>query len=268
VSAKFSTLIYEKASHRALIVLNRPDALNAFDKTMQRELKAAWQMVKEDEDVRVVILTGAGNKAFCSGVDLKDGDDPEAKAKKERDPWHHEDAGARLTSKQNGVWKPVITAVNGLCNAGAFYFVYDSDIVLASENATFFDTHVSYGLVTALEPIGLTRRIPLGEVLRIALVGGDERVSAKRAYEIGLVSEVVPHAELLPAAERLAASIASHPPIAVQGTVKAIWRSLDMGRQQGLEMGEMYPRLGNTPEALKQLNEKLARKDKPKWRLR
>lgn len=262
----FATLIYEKANHRALIVLNRPQALNAFDDVMQKELRAAWEDIKNDEDVRVVIVTGAGERAFCSGIDLR-ANEPHA-SKEDSDPWHHEESGSRITARQNGVWKPVITAVNGICNAGAFYFVDDSDIVICSENATFFDTHVSYGLVAALEPIGLLRRVPLGEVLRIALLGSEERMSAQRAFQIGLVSEVTPLAELLPAAERLAQTIAAFPPIAVQGTVQAIWRSMEVGRTTGLEMGAMFTKVGNTPENVQDLSAKLSSRDRPKWRLR
>ena len=263
---QFETLVYEKAGGRALLRLNRPDALNAFNRTMQRELKEVWTDVKQDDDVHVIIVTGTGDRAFCSGVDIREGEDPDSR--RDIDPWHYEDSGARLTSKQNGIWKPVITAVNGICNAGGFYFIYDSDIVICSENATFFDTHVSFGLVAALEPIGLARRVPIGEVLRIALTGADERLSAKRAYEIGLVSEVLPQDELMPAAERLAEIIASHPPIATQGTVQAIWRSLEVGREQALEWGSMFHRVGNTPEAERQLQEKLANPQRRKWRLR
>ena len=104
---QLETLVYEKTDGRALLRFNRPDALNAFDRTMQRELKEVWADVKQDDDVRVIILTGAGDRAFCSGVDIREGEDPNSR--RDIDPWHYEDSGARLTSKQNGVWKPVMS---------------------------------------------------------------------------------------------------------------------------------------------------------------
>jgi enoyl-CoA hydratase/carnithine racemase len=128
---------------------------------------------------------------------------------------------------------------------GAFYWINESDIVICSEDATFFDPHVSYGLTAALEPIGLARRIPMGEVMRIALLGLDERMSAKRALEIGLVSEVLPREELWDRGAELARLIASKPPAAVQGTVRAVWESLDSARTQALRTGLSYTQIGN-----------------------
>ena len=262
------TLTYDKRNHRALITLNRPEVMNAFNLRMQEELKWVWQDVRNDDDVRVVILTGAGEKAFCTGIDLRGWERPEGEDDGSTDLWHAEENGSRLTARQNDVWKPVITAVNGMCCGGAFYFIDDSDIIICSENATFFDSHVSYGLVAALEPIGLLHRIPFGEIMRIALTGLDERVSAQKAQQIGLVSEVVPLDDLVPAAERLAESIASHPPIAVQGTVKAMWRSLEVGRTAAMELGHHYAKRGNTEENIGTLGGQLSRKDRRPWRLR
>jgi enoyl-CoA hydratase/carnithine racemase len=128
---------------------------------------------------------------------------------------------------------------------GAFYWLNEADIVLCSDDATFFDPHVSYGLTAALEPIGLARRIPLGEALRIALLGLDERLSPERALQIGLVSEVLPRAELWVRADEIARVIAAKPPAAIQGTVRAIWESLDATRTQALRTGLSYTQLGN-----------------------
>src|ERR1700753_947857 len=143
------------------------------------------------------------------------------------------------------MWKPGVCAVPGMCTAGAFYFINESDVVICSTDATFFDSHVSAGLVCALEPIGLMRKIGLGEALRIALMGNDERVSADTALRIGLVSEVVAPEELWARAHEIAATIAAKPPAATQGTVKAIWESLDKPYRAALEQGLIYTRLGN-----------------------
>ncbi len=129
---------------------------------------------------------------------------------------------------------------------GAFYFVNESDVVICSSDATFFDSHVSAGLVCALEPIGLMRKIGLGESLRIALMGNDERVSADTALRIGLVSEVVEPDDLWSRAHEIAATIAAKPPSATQGgTVKAIWESLDKPYRVAMEQNLIYTRLGN-----------------------
>jgi len=135
--------------------------------------------------------------------------------------------------------------VQGMCTAGGMYFINEADVVICSVDATFFDSHVTYGMVSALEPIGLMRRVGLGETLRMALVGNDERVSAPTALRIGLVSEVVDRADLWPRAHELAALIAAKPTSATQGTVRAIWESLDRPYRAAMEQGLIYTRLGN-----------------------
>src|SRR5439155_19567093 len=122
------------------------------------------------------------------------------------DVWNHEGPGELLSPKWQQVWKPVVCAVQGICTAGAFYFVNESDIVICSDDATFFDSHVTYGLVSALEPVGLMRKIGLGETLRIAPMGNDERVTAETAVRLGLVNEIVDLDHLRSPAHELAAA--------------------------------------------------------------
>jgi enoyl-CoA hydratase/carnithine racemase len=237
----FETILLDvdAGSHVATITLNRPDQLNAFNRTMCEEMAHAWRTVKLDESVHAVVLRAAGDRAFSAGLDIKTPyGQPES-------IWHHEDPGELLSPKWQKMWKPVVCAVQGMCTAGAFYFVNESDVVICAEDATFFDSHVSAGLVCALEPIGLMRRIGLGEALRIALMGNDERVSADTALRIGLVSEVVANDQLWNRAHEIAASIAAKPPTATAGTVKAIWESLDKPYRAALEQNLIYTRLGN-----------------------
>src|SRR6185369_7486089 len=134
--------------------------------------------------------------------------------------WNHLDPGEYLSPKWQTCWKPVVCAVHGMCTAGAFYFVNEADIVICSDDATFFDSHVSFGFVSAIEPIGLMRRIGLGDTLRMALTGNDERVGAATALRIGLVTEIVPAAALWARADEIARSIADKPAVATQGTVR------------------------------------------------
>jgi enoyl-CoA hydratase/carnithine racemase len=240
MSGAFETLIYSVSEDRvATITLNRPEALNAFNRKMCEEMRAVWKRVKADPLVHAVVLRAAGDKAFCAGLDTK------ASYGQPEDVWNHEDPGELLSPKWQKVWKPVVCAVQGLCTAGAFYFVNEADIVLCSPEATFFDSHVTHGMVSALEPVGLMRRIGLGETLRMALTGNDERVGAATALRIGLVTEIVPRAALFERAHELAAEIAARPSAATQGTVRAIWESLDRPYRAALEQGLIYTRLGN-----------------------
>jgi enoyl-CoA hydratase/carnithine racemase len=236
----FTTIRFETDADRvATITLDRPDVLNAFDRTMCHEMREAWRRVKEDPAVHAVVLRAAGDRAFCAGLDTgKPYGQPD-------DVWNHEDPGELLSPKWQQVWKPVVCAVQGMCTAGAFYFVNESDVVVCSEDATFFDSHVTYGMVSALEPVGLMRRVGLGDTLRMALMGNDERVTAATALRIGLVTEVVPRDDLWRRAHEIAAGIARKPSAATQGTVRAIWESLDRPYRAAMQQGLAYTRLGN-----------------------
>ncbi|MDA4105495.1 enoyl-CoA hydratase [Mycolicibacterium monacense DSM 44395] len=233
------TLDVDAAVHVATITLNRPERLNAFNRTMCAEMAEAWRVVKADDTVHAVVLRAAGDRAFSAGLDVK------STYGQPDNVWNHEDPGELLSPKWQKMWKPVVCAVQGMCTAGAFYFLNEADVVICSEEATFFDSHVSAGLVCALEPIGLMRRVGLGDTLRIALMGNDERVGAETALRIGLVTEVVARERLWERAHEIAATIAAKPPSATQGTVKAIWESLDRPYRAAMEQGLIYTRLGN-----------------------
>jgi enoyl-CoA hydratase/carnithine racemase len=241
VTAAFETILldFDRIDHVATITLNRPDQLNAFNRTMCEEVAAAWGIVKNDNAINAVVLRAAGDRAFSAGLDIK------SPYGQPQNVWNHEDPGELLSPKWQKMWKPVVCAVHGMCTAGAFYFVNESDVVICSSDATFFDSHVSAGLVCALEPIGLMRKVGLGESLRIALMGNDERVSPDTALRIGLVSEVVAPDDLWSRAHEIAATIAAKPPSATQGTVKAIWESLDKPYRAAMEQNLIYTRLGN-----------------------
>ena len=236
----FGTIRYETSpDHVATITLNRPEVLNAFDRQMCHEVREAWRMVKVDPSVHAAVVRAEGDRAFCAGLDTKQ---PYGQPD---DVWNHEDPGELLSPKWQKVWKPVICAVQGICTAGAFYLLNEADIVICSSDATFFDSHVTYGFVSALEPVGLMRRIGLAQTLRMALTGNDERVSAETALHIGLVTEVVERSALWERAHELAAGIARFPVAATEGTVRAIWESLDRPYRAAMEQGLIYTRLGN-----------------------
>jgi enoyl-CoA hydratase/carnithine racemase len=240
MTKSFETITYAVSDDRvATITLNRPEVLNAFNRQMCEEMRAAWQRIKADPLVNAVVLRAAGDRAFCAGLDTK------TSYGQPDDVWNHEDPGELLSPKWQKLWKPVVCAVQGICTAGAFYFVNEADLVICSPDATFFDSHVTFGMVSALEPVGLMRRIGLGETLRMALLGNAERVSAETALRIGIVSEIAPRDALWDRAHELAAEIAARPTAATQGTVRAIWESLDRPYRAAMEQGLIYTRVGN-----------------------
>ncbi|CDR17967.1 enoyl-CoA hydratase/isomerase family protein [Streptomyces iranensis] len=236
----FRTILAELGEDHVLTVtLNRPERLNAFNQQTLDDFSALWRYAAEEDAVHVVVLQAEGERAFCTGVDVVEGID------RHGNPFSDLDPGTSLSPKLNRCWKPLVCAVHGMVAGGALYWLNEADIIIADEDATFFDPHTTYGMVAALEPIGLARRIPIGEVLRMVLLGNDERMSARRACEIGFVSEVVERTRLRQRAHELAALIAAKPPVAVQGSVKAIWESLDTGRSQALATGLAYTQIGN-----------------------
>jgi enoyl-CoA hydratase/carnithine racemase len=249
------------ADHVATITLNRADKLNAINAEMMAEIKRLWQVVRDDDAVHAVVFRAEGERAFSTGLDRVQG------FKYPDNIWIKPDPGESLDPKHHKLWKPVICAVSGLCGGGAFYIVGGSDVVIASDDATFFDPHVDFGLVAALEPISMSRRMPLGEILRVSLMGVEERMSAQRAYQIGLVSEVVPRKDLWARARKIAAIIAGKPSVSTQGTVRAIWESLDTGRSQALARGIHYTQLGN-PVGIAQVENMLASGNRKPFEIR
>jgi len=274
--SKLETLLYEEKDGVAWVTLNRPDTLNSFNAKMQHELRDTWRGLRRNDDVRCAVLTGAGEKAFCTGIDRTEtmADYGKQDAKKEKvvgsgsTPFMFDDPGANVGPKSNDLWKPVIAAVNGIACGGAFYMLGEVEFIIAAETATFFDPHVTYGMTAAFEPMHMLQKMPFHEIMRMSLLGNNERLSAKRAFEVGLVSEVVPAAKLHEAAEWCAKAIASAPPLAIQGTLRAIWAAKEMTRSQALSLGYAFVGLGTNRESIQEGQKAFASKDRPKWRLR
>jgi enoyl-CoA hydratase/carnithine racemase len=248
-STEYQTILLEKSDDKvATITINRPEAANSFNKQMCLEFGDVWERLRKDREVNAIVLRASPGRIFSAGVDVRDGmnlDIESASVFMYEDLFAKVDPGEYLGPKHNRLWKPVVMAVHGMCAGGALYWVNEADIVICSEEATFFDPHTTYGNVAALEPIGLRHRIPLSEVLRMALMGNDERVSADTALRIGLVTEVVEPADLWERAHEIAAGIAAKPSVATQGTVRAIWESLDKPYRVAMEQGLIYTRIAN-----------------------
>jgi len=229
---------------------------------MMRELHECWRGLRGNNDVRAVVLTGAGDKAFCTGLDRGEVDSlGPAENYDEPGNWLPPKTAAEL-------WKPVIAAVNGMACGGAFYLLGEADIIIAAEHATFFDPHTTYGMAAVFESMMMLQRMPIGEVLQMSLMGAHERMSARRAHEIGLVQEVVPGGELAEAARHVAETIASQPPRAVQATVRAVWYARDLGYRQALDVGKTLIQVGTSQDSLDAGQRLFESGRRPKWRLR
>ncbi|MER7808718.1 enoyl-CoA hydratase/isomerase family protein [Streptomyces sp900116325] len=231
----------DKETGVALVTLDRPERLNAIDLATADELAGVWRAFRFDDGVRAVVVTGAGGRAFCTGLD-RDVEVPQPSS-----PYTIDDPLIAIGPKANDLWKPVIAAVEGMACGGAFYLLGESEFVVASEEATFFDPHTTYGMVSAYEAIHMAQRMPFGEVARMSLMGTAERVTARRAYETGLVSEVTEPGGAVAAAVRAAGVIASYPTEAVQGTVRAVWSAKEAARAQALAHAPQLIALGNLP---------------------
>lgn len=232
---------YEVDGHTATITLNRPDALNALSPSMITELRAAYHEAENDDAVWLLIVTGTG-RAFCAGADAKQIPE-DGKVIDERpylstyDQWEAPQEG---TPPFRRMAKPVLAAINGICCGAGLDWVTTGDIVIASDRATFFDPHVSIGLVAGREMVRLARVLPRSVALRMALVGKHERMDAARAYELGMISEIVEHERLLERAHEIADIVNSNAPLAVRGTRLAIHKTLDMPLHEGEILAEAF----------------------------
>ncbi|MEU5977897.1 enoyl-CoA hydratase/isomerase family protein [Streptomyces sp. NPDC047315] len=230
-----------EATGVAVVVLDRPDKLNAIDLAAARALTEAWRSFRYDDAVRAVVVTGAGDRAFTTGIDRG------VEVPQPASPYSIDDPLIAIGPKANDLWKPVVAAVEGMACGGAFYLLGECEFVVAARTATFFDPHTTYGMVSAYESVLLAQRMPYGEIARLALMGTAERLGAARAHEIGLVSELTEPGEARAAALRCATTMASYPPEAVQGTVRALWSAHEPTRSTALSLAPHLIALGNAP---------------------
>jgi enoyl-CoA hydratase len=230
----YEFLVVERRGPVGWLVFDRPDAGNAMNGGMMAELERAWTELDTDPDVRVIVNTGNG-PAFQTGMDVrqlaKDKDAIREQSRRTRD------ATLKLTAWHNQIWKPVVAAVNGVCAGGGLHFVADADIVIASTAASFVDPHVSIGQVSAYEAIGLARKVPVEAMMRMALLGRHERISAEQGLALGLLSEVVAPEALEARAQELGETIARNSPTAMAHTKRALWGALEEGLTDACRAG-------------------------------
>jgi enoyl-CoA hydratase len=234
----YDTIEVERRGPVGWLVFDRPDAGNALNAAMFAELERAWTELAEDPTVRVIVNTGNG-ASFQTGVDVvqmsRDRDALKRFSRQTRD------AELRFTAWHLDIVKPVIAAVNGTCAGGGLHFVADADIVVAASDAQFVDPHVSVGQATAYEGITLVRKSPAETIMRLALVGRHERLSAERARQLGILSQVVdPPDQLRDAAQELAEKIARNSPAAMAATKRALWGALETGLTDACRQGAAH----------------------------
>ena len=234
---------YEKRDRIAHITLNRPEVLNAFNREMHQELQKAWLDFREDDDLWVAVVTGAGDRAFSAGADVK------AMGQQRREParrsfwesWFGDDLQSGLE-----VWKPTIAAIDGYCLGEGLTLILACDFRIASERASFGFPEVNLGIATIVGAVRAPRVVGLGNALELLLVG--DRVDAQRAYDMGLVNRVVAAGAALTEAEALAQRLCKNGPLAVRCTKEVAYRSLQMPFGDAVRMGESLRRLVNASE--------------------
>ncbi|WP_419222373.1 enoyl-CoA hydratase/isomerase family protein [Gordonia sp. CPCC 206044] len=265
----FDTIKYEVDGHTATITLNRPDALNALSPHMITELRSAYDAAENDDQVWTLIVTASG-RAFCTGADVKEipGDGKVVNERPYLSTYAQWEAPQEGTPPFRTMAKPVIVAINGICCGAGLDWVTTGDIIIASEKATFFDPHVSIGLVAGREVVRLARVLPRSVALRMALMGKHERMNATRALELGMISEVVEHDQLVERAHEIADIVNSNAPLAVRGTRLAILKGLDLPLHEAEMLAESFrERVTRTEDALEGPRA-FVEKRAPQWQCR
>lgn len=221
----------------ATITINRPDRLNAMDAEHYRGLSVAWERVRDDTAIRVAIVTGAGDRSFSTGADIKSFLTAPTEL---RDMWLTQ--REQLLNRGLEVWKPIIAAVNGYCLAGGMTLLLATDIRIAAEHASFGVAEVKRGIIPGN---GGTQRIleqvPYAIAMEMLLTG--DPIDAVSAARFGLVNKVVPKEQLMPAALAMAHKIAANAPLAVQAAKELAVRSRDTDRVTGLRFEALVNRL-------------------------
>lgn len=236
-------VLYEKRDRVAHITLNRPESLNAFDRAMHAELRDAWLAFRDDDEVWVAIVTGAGDRAFSAGADVKQmGQRREGGVP--RSFWETWFGDSLQTGLE--VWKPTIAAINGYCLGEGLTLALSCDFRVASERASFGFPEVNLGIATIVGAVRAPKVVGLGNALELLLIG--DRVDAQRAYDMGLLNRVVPHDELAAAAEALARRLCKNGPLAVRCTKEVAYRSLQVPFGDAVRMGESLRRIVNASE--------------------
>jgi len=273
-------VIVDKRDHIMTITLNRPEARNAMNLPLLAKLCRAWIELRDDPDLWVAVITGAGDKAFCSGGDLKSfipqavGKTEEIRSGRHQLDWGEEDvsdlppnASTFAVLRDVEIFKPIIAAVNGFCTAGGLEMLQGTDIRLASENATFGIFEPKWGLFPGGgSTVKMIRQVPFSRAMELLITG--RLLKAADAYQMGLVSKVVPLSELMTEARKLAEDICSCGPLAVQAIKKSVQRGIRMTMKDHLKYEEELSSEVFMTEDAKEGLKAFLEKRKPEWKLR
>ena len=231
-------LVVGRRGSVAVVLLNRPAKGNSFHTPMKEALGPLWQELDVDSSIRSIVLGSTSERVFCTGRDVSEVADTGTVG---RDlPMRR---SFQLTTRHAEVWKPVVCAVEGKVIGGGMHFVVDADIVVSSRTTVFTDTHVNIGFVGAIENIGLALKAGIGTSLYLTLLGREASLSAERAYQLGLIQELVPDGTALSRAMTLADIIAQNSPSAVSRSLEAVWSlAYEAGYDEALRYGHQLLR--------------------------
>lgn len=227
-------IVVGRKGHVALLLFDRPEVLNAYNRAMIREIGKLWPELDADPEVRSIVVGSTTEKVFHCGIDVKE---VSAVGYPNKARGQDDVRGGALTTRDAGVWKPVVAAVEGRALGGGLHWVVEADIVVASETAFFQDSHVNVGMVGNRENLGFAIKAGMGAALYLTMVGKDVRIDAEHAYRLGLVQELVPAGQALPRAIELAEIIARNSPAAVSKSLQAMWGLTTMSYEDAIQRG-------------------------------
>jgi enoyl-CoA hydratase/carnithine racemase len=253
-------LLFEVKDKVALLTFNRPEAMNAMDPETYSELSQAWIEVRDNPEIWVAIITGAGERAFCAGADLKKTIPRQAGA---WELWQTQQE--MLLNRGLEVWKPVIAAVNGYCLAGGMTLLYATDIRIAVEHATFGVSEVKRGILPGNGGTQRTvKNLPYPIAMELLLTG--DTLTAEEALRYGLINRIVPKEQLMDVAWDYARRICQNAPLAVRAIKELAVRSQYMHIQDGLRLEEAMLRILRETEDGKEGPRAFAEKRPPEWK--
>ncbi|WP_196808358.1 enoyl-CoA hydratase-related protein [Mycobacterium sp. URHD0025] len=274
-SVGYQTIEFAVRGHTACVTLNRPEVLNAINDEMIAELAEVYTEIEFSQDIWTVIVTGAG-RALCVGADVNKAADHDmdnaAGIDNQGEPilsslrqW---DAPQEATPPWLQMTKPIICAVNGIACGAGMDLVTTADITIASETATLMDPHVSIGVTSGREAVRLARILPLPVAMRLVLMGRHERLDARRGYELGIFTEVVPAEALLDRAWEIAGIVNANAPLAVRGSRMAVRKGLTLPIYEAELLAENYRmKVALTKDAVEGPRAFLEKRT-PQWRAR
>jgi len=260
------SILFEKTERIVTITINRPKAMNAIDMETSRQLIKAWTNFRDESELWVAILTGAGEEAFSSGADLQTaGEFYRNMTPFQRRHSSENFPGLGGITRHIEIMKPIIAAINGYCFAGGLEMALACDFRLASENAVFGLLEVTRGIVPGAGGTQrLPRIVPLPKAMEMILLG--RRIDAREGLRIGLVNEVYPLSDLMPAAYRLAEELCQNAPLAVQAAKEAVLRGLDMPLEEGFRLEQFLAEPVRKSEDAKEGIRAFLEKKKPEFK--